>query len=424
MKREVGNCPYRKPLESSPSAESVAACGVLARLSGIAVQNPLLEVSRAQCEDRCNEPVVASPTSLNPGVASYLFNLSCAVIEQGGVDGCSSASAKELQGHATRHLRHGETPEQESRRPAFGRRCLFLGARSGATGEDEPRFECRHEFHTPTTTEAKCRVCSDYDPELPSPPGVEKWAVGLTTAPRRRSTLATTLRSLAAAGWKQPTVFAEPGTRIANTFRDLKIVRRQETLGAWPNFLLGLHELVLSMPDADAYFMVQDDAVFVGKLREDPEASLWPHSHTGVVSLHTPSHQVPEEADREGFFPRKVGWAAWGAMAFVFSNASARAMLRHPAVVNHRSRGTGDGLRNVDSVVGHWCHLAGLEYYLHCPSLTQHIGLTTTLWSRDSLEGRRSSSDFPGEDFDARRLIRKATRHPPPPTALPINCSR
>ena len=376
------------------------------------MSDPLLEVTVGQCEYCCNEPVVASPTSLNPGVASYLFNLSCAVIDRGGVEGCSVGSAEELRGLATRNLRHGKNPQQESRRPTFERPCLFLGeASDGESAGDDAVFQCRHEFRPPVTTPSKCRACQEYDPELTPPPSVEDWAVGITTAPRRKETLATTLSSLASAGWECPTVFAEPGTRVARAFHQLKIVRRQEQLGAWPNFLLGLNELVLTRPEADAYLMVQDDAIFVRNLREYLEASLWPHPHTGVVSLHTPSHQVPDEAGTQGFFPREVGWGAWGAMAFVFSNASARALLRHPAVVNHRSRGTGDGLRNVDSVVGHWCHLAGLEYYLHCPSLTQHIGLTTTLWSRDSLEGRRSSSDFPGEDFDARLLIpRSANR--------------
>ncbi|MGI9241978.1 MAG: hypothetical protein ACR2RV_14340, partial [Verrucomicrobiales bacterium] len=160
----------------------------------------------------------------------------------------------------------------------------------------------------------------------------------------------------------------------------------------------------------DAYLMIQDDATFVRNTRDYLEASLWPHPRTGVVSLHTPSHHVPEDEETHGFFPRKVGWAAWGAMAFVFSNATARSLIRHPAVVNHRSRGNGEGLCNVDSVVGHWCHLAGFEFYLHRPSLTQHIGLTTTLWSRDSLEGRRSASDFPGEDYDARQLNQRVTK--------------
>ncbi|MGI9243607.1 MAG: hypothetical protein ACR2RV_22605, partial [Verrucomicrobiales bacterium] len=193
---------------------------------------------------------MASPNSLNPGVASYLFNLTCEVIGAGGVQGCSAESAEELQKLAIRNLQHGENLEQASRRPDYSRPCLYLGDRREAEPPgDGDSFGCRHEFHPDGTTLAKCRRCLDYDPQLAPAPCVKDWAVGLTTAPRRSPTLAKTLRSLRAAGWDDPTVFAEPGTRIAKEFHHLKLVRRQEKLGAWPNFLLGLNELLLTSPD-------------------------------------------------------------------------------------------------------------------------------------------------------------------------------
>ena len=407
MKREVSSCPYRKlQAETSADGEAVATCDILARLSGISIDHRLLRVTAEQCDYCCNESVVASPTTLNPGVASYLYTLTCEVIQAGGVQGCSVESAEELQKLAFKHLRHGAQPEQETRRPEFGRPCLYLGDPADPPTENgEPASICRHEHMPRTTTDSKCKACHHYDPRLELGTGVSRWAVGVTTAPRRKATLGTTLDSLAAAGWDDPMVFAEPKTRISNAHRHLRIVRRQQKLGAWPNFLLGLNELVLSQPDADAYLMVQDDTLFVKNTRQYLERTLWPNTHTGVVSLHTPSHHVPEDETVRGFFPRTVGWGAWGAMAFIFPNASARAMLRHPAVVNHRSRGCNKGTCNVDSVVGHWCNIDGFEFYLHCPSLTQHIGLTTTLWSHDSLEGRRSASDFPGDEFDARELL-------------------
>ena len=410
MKREPGNCPYRKLPRADK--ENSASCDLLARLSGIELHDPLCQVSEDNCEYCCGEPVVASPTTLNPGVASYLFNLTCKVIQAGGVEGCSVKSAEELQTLATRNLRWGETEKQPSRRPEFDRPCLFLGdpvPDPEGRGAPDPSCECRHEFISGPTNQTRCEACLYYDPELQTGGIVNEWAVGITTAPRRKPTLAKTLQSLSAAGWPEVTIFAEPGTRIPQAFRRQKLVRRQETLGAWPNFLLGLMELHLARPDADAYFMVQDDALFVRHARDYLESSLWPSHRTGVVSLHTPSHHVPEDDSTSGFFKRDVGWGAWGAMAFVFPNAAVRALLRHPAVVNHRNRGLGEGKCNVDSVVGHWCNLAGFDFFLHRPSLTQHIGLTTTLWSHDSLEGRRSASDFPGDGFDARELIARST---------------
>ena len=125
MKREPGNCPYRKLPRADK--ENSASCDLLARLSGIELHDPLCQVSEDNCEYCCGEPVVASPTTLNPGVASYLFNLTCKVIQAGGVEGCSVKSAEELQTLATRNLRWGESEKQPSRRPEFDRPCLFLG---------------------------------------------------------------------------------------------------------------------------------------------------------------------------------------------------------------------------------------------------------------------------------------------------------
>ena len=145
-------------------------------------------------------------------------------------------------------------------------------------------------------------------------------------------------------------------------------------LGAWPNWLLGLSELYLREPKADAYLMVQDDVTFAGGLRKYLEETLWPDKRLGVVSLHTASHQ--DRGDLQGYYASDCGWAAWGAQAYVLPNASARALLAHPRIINHRHRGPRDGLANVDSIIGKWCKDSGLAYYFHTPSLTQHTGET------------------------------------------------
>lgn len=73
------------------------------------------------------------------------------------------------------------------------------------------------------------------------------------------------------------------------------------------------------------------------------------------------------------------GWGAWGALAYLFSNPGIRAFLSDPEVVNHRHHGPGDGQRNIDSVVGAWCRRNSLPYFVHVPSLAQHIGETSTI---------------------------------------------
>src|SRR5690606_452098 len=113
-----------------------------------------------------------------------------------------------------------------------------------------------------------------------------------------------------------------------------------------------------------------DDVVFSPNLRSYLEESLWPAPRTGVVSVYCPSHHGRN--GEPGFHVQRNGWDTWGALAYVFPNASLRAFLAHPAVVNHRQRGPAYGSRNIDSVVGQWCELSKLPYFVHVPSLAQH----------------------------------------------------
>ena len=390
------DCQYR----SDPDGQST--CRLLADFFETE-RRDLTECSFEMCQSCCKSRI-PSPKALNSSVASLLLLASGKVIEEGGISTCDLTRAEHLQNWALKNITvvgESENPSP-SKKTNYQGSCFYLGELLGERKCEscvgnirQKEFECHHEGHESTVIR-DCMNCSDYEPGL-GRGGINSWAVGVTTAPRREPNLPEMLQSLKKAGWGEARIFAEPGSEVVEE-GGFTVTQRRETMGAWPNFMLGLSELVLSNPQADAYFMCQDDALFCGGLRKYLENELWLDDKVGVVSPHTPSHQTHEQ--EPGFFEADVGWSSWGAMAFVFSNASARALLRHPAVINHRNRGMGDGLRNVDSVVGNWCRMAGLPYYLHAPSLCEHIGLTTTLWKVDSLEGRRSSSDFPGEDVD------------------------
>ncbi|OYV82861.1 MAG: hypothetical protein B7Z73_16735 [Planctomycetia bacterium 21-64-5] len=214
----------------------------------------------------------------------------------------------------------------------------------------------------------------------------------MTTAPRARPTLERSLASLIAAGWNGPRLFAEPHTALQERFADLPITWRDRKLGAFPNWYLGLSELYLREPLADAYLMCQDDAIFAEGSRSYLEQHLWPAAEVGVVSIYTPTHW--SRGRPCGFHVERHGWASWGALAYIFSNKSLRALLAHPLAIEHRRLGPAGGLRNIDSVVGAWCQAAELPYFVHVPSLVQHIGETSTIWTSAGANGGRRASDF------------------------------
>ncbi|QDT40367.1 hypothetical protein Pan241w_04230 [Gimesia alba] len=221
---------------------------------------------------------------------------------------------------------------------------------------------------------------------------VKHWAVGVTTAPRKKSTLLQTLDSLKAAGWDFPRLFTEPGVEIPSEFNRLPVSRRDETLGAFPNWYLALTELVLRNPRAEAFLLCQDDVLFATDLRDYLEFTLWPEKQIGVISIYCPSHYP--QATKPGFIREDRGWDSWGALAYIFSNPSARAILCDSMVLNHRDFGPADGLHHIDSVVGFWCERNNLPYFVHSPSLAQHIGESSTIYPRATASGNRQAKDY------------------------------
>ena len=218
------------------------------------------------------------------------------------------------------------------------------------------------------------------------------WAVCMTTAPREKSTIQQSADSLITAGWSEFRIFAEPGSILPETLPEGSVSRRDQTLGAFPNWYLGLTELYLETPHADAYLICQDDAIFAEQARQYLDECLWPTREIGVISLYCSSHDHRNSA--QGFYSIIPGWNAWGALAYVFSNPGLREFLSDRIVLNHRHHGPAEGLRNIDSVVGSWCERRQLPYFIHSPTLTQHIGTTSTIWRNNKAEGWRKAIQF------------------------------
>lgn len=255
-------------------------------------------------------------------------------------------------------------------------------------------YQCNSPAHAETTV-AQCGQCPDYEPRLRRS-AVRNWAVGVVTAPREEPTLATTLQSLRDAGWPVPRLFVEPETELPSEAVDLPVSLRSERLGLWPNWLLGLTELVLRHPDADAYLMVEDDVLFRRGLRRWLEERLWPLERIGVVSLFCPKTYA---SDVHGWKEVKEGWGFAGAQALIFPPPSARLLLGDPLVLHHRRRGPRQGNYDTDAVVGLWAELSKLPVLVHSPSLVQHVGNAST-----SGHGRADGPYRSAVDFDSNVL--------------------
>lgn len=251
-------------------------------------------------------------------------------------------------------------------------------------------------------------------PERRSGARVASWAVGVTTAPRRLPTLSYTLDALIAAGWDRPTLFIDESADVPDRFAGLDRVVRSPRAGAWPNYYLALAELTLREPEADAYLILQDDALVLNhpRLRDYVESCLWPGDRPGLVSLYGPGDYTRGEP---GWRELPPPWF-WGALAFAFPAEIARKFLADPEVLAHRRRGPEGGLAGIDVLIGRFAQRSAIPVSFPTPSLVQHIGHVSTLWPTARAGGSRRATRFAGDAGPGAvarkpapvRLIRKA----------------
>lgn len=202
------------------------------------------------------------------------------------------------------------------------------------------------------------------------------WSVGITTAPRLEYTLSRTIVSLHEAGWfgSDMCIVGEPGSRM-----DVECVLPPQPtvavpflntmrIGAWPNWLGAANIALNASPAAEAVLISQDDVIYSKGLRDYLDAALWPEDRdrVGCVSLFTCGAQYPTGDGwwqlPQNVLPRKT----YGGIALVFPRRSLELLVADPP-----GRGS---LTKVDIWVGHHCANHGLSYWLHSPSLAQHIG--------------------------------------------------
>jgi hypothetical protein len=255
-----------------------------------------------------------------------------------------------------------------------------------------------------------------------------KWAVGVITAPRDKGYyLDQTLTSLKLAGWDSIVVFAEPNARIPDAFSG-DVVRRRKKYGDWTNWATGLYELFLSEPDADYYFMAEDDALVCKGARAYLEHALPKLDRIGSLSIYTSSKYYNPKRAR-GFHNECRGKLTWSTVTVIMPRTSVLSFFADEDVQKHRTIDifeVQEGFWNLkasygrarssitdcvgntikDAVIGHWAEKNKLPMYFHTPALAEHIGNFSTLTDDLSCpENGRMSKDFVGEDFDVSSWI-------------------
>lgn len=260
-----------------------------------------------------------------------------------------------------------------------------------------------------------------------------QFAVGVMCAPRPVESVGRTVASLQSAGFDQPICFFEPGhytTQVANKITRPSILGNllpgltpspDGRFGNFQNCLQSLADLVSIRPTADAYIIVEDDAIFCLQVKKFLESSLWPSCDCGLVNLYHPSIRTYSEG--VGVYRKVVRDGVVGALAMVFHPYVARMVLSNTRMVSefkgskHQQHGVDPWVRNsCDFWMGNAVRQAGFTVWATQPSLVSHYcpveradqGNSTFGVGGGRHSGPRQAKNFIGELASALELIPKS----------------
>lgn len=393
-------------------------CGLVSSMLGPAASRVTEQICRACCDS-----FPPCERKLNPVVASVLFREAGAIEAAGGTSECRLEVA-----HSVRQRASGSVnivhPTAFRLTPArVSQSCCWKGntklsAKSVSTNgrsnsatdpkDLETLYECNHPNHQ-YASESRCRMCRDWlkqppisrmlslEELVPRPkkrcgPKVRKWGVGVTTAPRRDPTLELTLDSLVRAGWDDIRLFLDGTLAPPKRYEHLPVTWREDSVGAWPAWYMALAELILHQPDADAYLILQDDAILHDRhsLREYLETVLWPGTRPGIISLFYSGTRT-----ENGWFNAHGSWS-FSATALLISPGTARALLCDSELSHAWLAAAGGNHIPVPEMLAGWSRANHIEVWSTSPSLSQHVGNTSTIWMNAGLRAGRRAAWFSG----------------------------
>ena len=404
----VDTCRWR----SAPQLDGTADCGLIRSMIG-PDSTESSRISLETCVACCNS-FPPSPRRLNPVVASILYKAASRLLKTAS----ASATNKELlertrqQAEQSLDLIH---PKQLQLMPSRSDKgCCWLGnqhevdhhrdhspetgtAHPSAENQSELRFSCHHPAHNLTTL-AGCRMCRDWsirppisrllslDEMIPSSerrcgPAVKRWAIGVTTSSRRQQTLESCLDSIVRSGWDNPRLFLDGTCPIPSRYNNLIVTWREDLIGALPAWYLALTELVLQQPESDAFVLLQDDVVLYDResLREYLERKLWPGDRPSIVSLFS-----TDPAPQAGWRQMQNFWH-WGAQGFIFPPEMARAMISDVDFTRTCLAASASKHTPIPTAMSEWISRNQVEVWFTNPSLSQHIGNTSTIWANAAM---------------------------------------
>lgn len=213
-----------------------------------------------------------------------------------------------------------------------------------------------------------------------------KWAVAVTSAPRKPCVLMASIESLRLCDW-EPVVFAEPGS----TEVDCETRWNESRRGVWHNWLESCRWALET--GAEFVLTSQDDAIYHPDSRDFIESIEWPEG-AAFISLYTPRHYSRRNGKpRPTGINRIITRSLWGAVSIAWRRDQLQATIDHKIArtwagarpksgsqeVIDRRRAEPWRIANSDTAIGKICNARGRGMYFIDPSPVAHAAVTSTV---------------------------------------------
>ena len=200
--------------------------------------------------------------------------------------------------------------------------------------------------------------------------------IGIITSPRKDPTLNSMLTSLRKVGYKEKVfIYSEP-QELTVKDQNVEIKMNDKQLGCFGNFNNALNDLIKVSPH-EFICVFSDDFIFSSRM-----FSWIRHSWDGYYALYTPKGIRNQFQMKRGWNKINEGWAnIWGGN-YMMCKAVAEMIIKHPFYQDHLKNYETN--QQIDHCIPEVCHQLKLNQYFHNPSLTNHIGIESTIGHKHS----------------------------------------
>lgn len=200
-----------------------------------------------------------------------------------------------------------------------------------------------------------------------------EWSYAITAVPQRADNLLVqTVQELEKGGFADPVIIMDGPMPEGPSVLSRYTIIDHPHLGHIKNWLMALHYVFYSKPQAQYFAIFEDDLLCVPNLRQYLETCEYPDKGYWNLITHDPSYIK---------IGPQHGWhvsnqRGWGAVGLVFSRQAVIDLLQCSKFVE---RATAPKLNAADGLVLYLMKRQGYREWIHSPSLLQHTGVKSTL---------------------------------------------